>query len=69
MATFRNQATLAYNGQTTQSNVAVGDIISSLTVTKTAVANSYRVGDKVTYVQRKNFFKRIVFHQIQRAAE
>ena len=50
MATFRNQATLAYNGQTTQSNVAVGDIISSLTVTKTAVANSYRVGDKVTYV-------------------
>ena len=48
--TFTNQATLSYNGSTVQSNVAVGVIESSLSVTKQAVNNDYRAGDTVTYI-------------------
>ena len=39
MATFTNQATLTYNGQTTTSNVTVGELVETLTAAKTAVRN------------------------------
>ena len=34
MATFTNQATLTYNGQTTTSNVTVGELTETLTAAK-----------------------------------
>lgn len=50
MATFYNQATLSYNGIFKTSNVVVGEVIGSLTVTKTAVGDTYSAGGNVTYV-------------------
>ena len=48
--TFTNQATLTYNGSTVRSNVAVGVMESSLTVSKNAVAEQYSAGEDITYV-------------------
>lgn len=50
MAIFFNQATLTYNGTTTNSNIAVGEILDVLTATKTAVERTYTPGELVTYV-------------------
>ena len=50
MATFYNQATLSYGGVSRMSNVVSGEIRSSLSVTKTAVSDSYGAGGSVTYV-------------------
>ena len=50
MATFTNQATLSYNGYTTNSNVVTGEILEVLSATKTAVPEEYRAGDALTYV-------------------
>ena len=50
MAIFSNQATLTYNGNTTNSNIAYGEILDVLTATKTAIEGSYTRGDLVTYV-------------------
>ena len=50
MAIFSNQATLTYNGNSTNSNIAYGEIMDVLTATKTAVEGSYTPGDLVTYV-------------------
>ena len=50
MATFTNQATLSYNGGSTNSNIITGEIIEVLTVSKTAVVDTYRTPDKITYV-------------------
>ncbi len=50
MAIFSNQATLTYSGNTTNSNIAYGEILEVLTATKTAVEGSYTPGDLVTYV-------------------
>jgi len=50
MAVFTNQATLTYNGISTNSNIAFGEILDVLSVTKTAVEESYQQGDNVTYV-------------------
>ncbi len=50
MATFTNQATLTYNGQTTTSNVTVGELVQTLTATKTAVVPTYEPDGRVTYV-------------------
>ena len=50
MATFYNQATLSYGNNVTTSNVTVGEIISGLTMTKTAVSTGYGIGDGITYV-------------------
>lgn len=50
MAVFTNQATLTYNGISTNSNIAFGEILDVLSVTKTAVEDSYAQGDTVTYV-------------------
>ncbi|MBE6761863.1 MAG: hypothetical protein E7551_06210 [Ruminococcaceae bacterium] len=49
MAVFSNQATLTYNGQSTNSNIAYGEILDVLAVTKTPVENSYSQGETVTY--------------------
>lgn len=50
MATFRNQATLSYNGSSTTSNVVVGEITQVLSAAKNAVVDSYQVDDRLTYV-------------------
>ena len=50
MAVFTNQATLTYNGVSTNSNIAFGEILDVLSVTKTSVEGSYAQGDTVTYV-------------------
>jgi len=50
MATFTNQATLSYNGTSTTSNITVGELVTSLTVSKTPVNMYYTDGDYVTYV-------------------
>lgn len=50
MATFTNQATLSYNGGSTNSNIITGEIVEVLTVSKTAVTDTYRTPDKITYV-------------------
>ena len=50
MAIFSNQATLTYNGNTTNSNIAYGEILDVLVATKTAIEGTYTPGDLVTYV-------------------
>ena len=50
MAIFTNQATLTYNGNSTNSNIAYGEILEVLAATKTAVEGSYMPGQLVTYV-------------------
>lgn len=49
MATFFNQATLALNGRTLTSNQTEGEIVSSVTLTKTAVSTNYGPGDNIVY--------------------
>ena len=49
MAIFSNQATLTYNGNLTNSNIAYGEILDVLAATKTAVEGSYTPGTLVTY--------------------
>ena len=50
MATFYNQATLTYNGREVVSNITMGQTVEVLNATKTALTETYRVGDTVTYV-------------------
>ena len=50
MAIFTNQATLTYNGSSTNSNIAHGELLDVLAATKTAVEGSYTSGELVTYV-------------------
>ena len=50
MAIFSNQATLTYNGSTTNSNIVYGELLEVLTATKTAVEGTYLPGELVTYV-------------------
>lgn len=50
MAIFSNQATLTYNGSSTNSNIAYGEILDVLAVTKTAVEGIYTPESLVTYV-------------------
>ena len=50
MATITNQATLTYNGIVANSNIAVGELLEVLSVSKTAVRNSYARGEDVAYV-------------------
>ena len=50
MAVFTNQATLRYNGNVINSNIATGEIIEVLSATKTAVITSYNQGSDITYV-------------------
>jgi len=50
MAIFTNQATLIYNQTATNSNVATGEILDAVNVTKTAVTERYTPGSDITYV-------------------
>lgn len=50
MANFYNQATLAYNGTTVNSNITTGEILERVTVTKTALLDRYYENSEVTYV-------------------
>ncbi len=50
MAVFSNQATLSYNGNTTNSNIAFGELLDVLAISKTAVETTYSTGDVLTYV-------------------
>ncbi len=50
MASFTNQATLRYNGQTVSSNVVTGQMISPLSMTKTPLEDVYASGDTIAYV-------------------
>lgn len=49
MATFFNQATLNFAGRVTSSNITEGEIISGLTLTKTAITENYGPGDGIVY--------------------
>ena len=50
MATFTNQATLSYGNVVKNSNVVTGELREVLSITKTAVGDSYIPGEKVTYI-------------------
>ena len=50
MATITNQAALSYNGVTTLSNIAVGELVEVLTATKTAADTTYTAGGIKTFV-------------------
>ncbi len=49
MATFTNQATLTYNGQSTVSNITTGELLDALGMTKTAVNTTYGRNNNITY--------------------
>ena len=49
MAIFTNQATLSYNGGSTNSNIAYGEILDVVAVTKTSIEGVYTPGELVTY--------------------
>ena len=50
MASFKNFATLSYNGGTTNSNTVTGEILDVLSATKSAVVEDYTAKDDTTYV-------------------
>ena len=50
MASFTNQATLSYNGVSVNSNIVTGQMVSPLSLSKTAVEDVYAPGDTVSYV-------------------
>ena len=50
MASFTNQAQLTYRDTVTNSNVATGEILEVLSISKTAVSNVYGKNDTVTYI-------------------
>lgn len=49
MATFFNQATLSYNGNTVNSNIVTGELVEVISATKTALTDDYTTGDIVSY--------------------
>ncbi len=50
MARFTNQAQLSYNDTVVNSNITVGEIIESLTVTKTSIGTTYENGSEPVYI-------------------
>lgn len=50
MASFTNMAILSYSGGQINSNIVTGQLQEALTVTKTAVAPSYTIGETAAYV-------------------
>lgn len=50
MARFTNQAQLRYGNSVTNSNIAVGEILEVLSVTKTAVSDTYSPNGSITYI-------------------
>ncbi len=49
MAIFSNQATLTYNGTATNSNIAYGEILDALALTKTVIEENYTPDSTITY--------------------
>ena len=49
MAIFNNQATLSFGGRVTSSNIVEGEVVTRVTLTKTAVTTSYGPGDSIVY--------------------
>ena len=49
MATFYNQATLSYGGNTVSSNTTEAELLSGLTLTKTAITDAYTAGGSIVY--------------------
>ena len=50
MAVFHNQATISYGGIVRQSNITSGQIVDTVTVTKTPLTGTYGQGTVLTYV-------------------
>ncbi len=50
MAIFYNQASLTIGDTVTNSNIAQGELLSGLTLTKTSVGDNYRQNGSITYV-------------------
>ena len=50
MAIFTNQATLFYNNTVITSNITTGELLEVLSVTKTALSDTYIGGDTAVYV-------------------
>ena len=50
MPTFFNQATLSFNDTVINSNITTGELLEVLSITKTAVTDTYGQNDVVTYV-------------------
>ena len=50
MASFYNQATLSYNGNTTTSNITTGELLEVLSATKVALRDTYTANECVTYI-------------------
>lgn len=50
MAQYTNQAQLTYRNVVTNSNIAVGEIVTVLSATKTALRESYNQGSDITYI-------------------
>ena len=50
MPRFTNQAQLRYGNSVTNSNIAVGEILEVLSMTKTAVRDQYNPNGPITYV-------------------
>lgn len=50
MPTFSNQAQLSYNGITTNSNIAYGQILEVLAASKTSLSDTYTSDDRITYI-------------------
>lgn len=50
MAIFTNQATLSYNNTVITSNITTGELLEVLSVTKTALSDTYIGGDTAVYV-------------------
>ena len=49
MATFYNQATLSFGGETLNSNITEAELLSGLSITKTAVTPIYGAGGNAVY--------------------
>ena len=49
MATFYNQATLSYNGNVTVSNITTGELLDTVSATKTALSHTYTQGSDTAY--------------------
>lgn len=50
MAVFYNRATLSYNDTVTDSNVVTGELVETLSVTKTPLQTKYTPGSIATYI-------------------
>lgn len=50
MQTFTNQATLSYNNVVVNSNITMGQILATLSMTKTAVKDEYGLCGNIAYV-------------------